>query len=191
MATSEKNIQKENKEQRIIPSVQIVLTRQGNQGPEIFLMHRIAGGFQGQWGFPGGKVDSGETTVEAACRELFEETGVKINKTDLKLFRTTNSLIDRLINDQIIHCNYQIQVFTVFGENLSPVNASPEEHDQGQWFPLTDALELHQQALEKAFRNGENISADSIPNAIAPKTLETIKMLENCDTPGLNSYNHS
>lgn len=31
----------------------------------------------GRWGFPGGKIDSGETIENAAVRELFEETGVR------------------------------------------------------------------------------------------------------------------
>lgn len=36
-----------------------------------------------KWGLPGGKVDEGESDIESAIRETFEETGLKINPVEL------------------------------------------------------------------------------------------------------------
>ena len=38
----------------------------------------------GLWGPPGGHVDSGETSVQAAARETFEESGLMVRPRDLK-----------------------------------------------------------------------------------------------------------
>lgn len=37
------------------------------------------------FGLPGGKIDPGETAEEGACREVFEETGVVLDPSDLRL----------------------------------------------------------------------------------------------------------
>lgn len=37
-----------------------------------------------RYGLPGGKVDPGETMIEAAIRETFEETGFRLKAEDLK-----------------------------------------------------------------------------------------------------------
>lgn len=36
------------------------------------------------WNFPGGVVDAGETPAEAAVRELFEETGLKVDPKQMR-----------------------------------------------------------------------------------------------------------
>ena len=36
---------------------------------------------KGKWGAPGGHVDEGETILEAAVREVYEETGCKVDLT--------------------------------------------------------------------------------------------------------------
>lgn len=47
-----------------------------NQDKKILLCER-ADTERGQWQFPQGGIDAGETVLEAAVRELFEETGIK------------------------------------------------------------------------------------------------------------------
>ncbi|WP_324254125.1 NUDIX hydrolase [Paenibacillus sp. 1001270B_150601_E10] len=37
----------------------------------------------GHWGFPGGYMEMGETVEETAKREVFEETGLKLNSVEL------------------------------------------------------------------------------------------------------------
>ena len=42
----------------------------------------------GEWGFPKGHIEKGETEIEAAIREISEETGLVVNEEDfLKDFR--------------------------------------------------------------------------------------------------------
>lgn len=46
------------------------------RGEQVLLVQRANPPDAGLWGFPGGKLEYGETLLEAAARELFEETGV-------------------------------------------------------------------------------------------------------------------
>lgn len=40
-------------------------------------------GHRGQWAFPGGRIDEGETALEAAMREVSEEVGLELADADL------------------------------------------------------------------------------------------------------------
>tara|TARA_B100000579_G_scaffold400363_1_gene381957 strand:- start:1177 stop:1614 length:438 start_codon:yes stop_codon:yes gene_type:complete len=47
---------------------------------EVLLIKRNKEPNKGQWSIPGGKQNIGETTAQAAKRELLEETGVKVSR---------------------------------------------------------------------------------------------------------------
>ena len=49
----------------------------------IFATARGYGEFKGQWEFPGGKIESGETAQQALVREIREELATKIKVGDL------------------------------------------------------------------------------------------------------------
>ena len=51
-----------------------------NDDNEVLMTQRISSHGKGEWSFPGGHIDFGETIVEAARREVKEETDLDIEK---------------------------------------------------------------------------------------------------------------
>jgi 8-oxo-dGTP diphosphatase len=62
-----------------VPAVGVVCLR----GDEVLLIRRGTPPRQGEWSLPGGRIEPGERAVEAALRELHEETGVEAEITGL------------------------------------------------------------------------------------------------------------
>ncbi|MDY6924296.1 MAG: NUDIX hydrolase [Pseudomonadota bacterium] len=62
-----------------VPCVGVVCLR----GDEVLLIRRGRPPMQGQWSLPGGRIEPGERAVDAALRELREETGVEARITGL------------------------------------------------------------------------------------------------------------
>jgi 8-oxo-dGTP pyrophosphatase MutT (NUDIX family) len=67
-----------------------------DQQGRILMQHRDAQAktSPNQWGFPGGQVEDGEAPLDAAHRELFEETGLKVERLEPYRVATRPSVTD-------------------------------------------------------------------------------------------------
>ena len=83
----------------------------------------------GMWELPGGSVDEGETIIDGAVRELFEETGLRV-KDFLAEFEGMDYVSSKNINVRQI--NYLVDVYE------SEIKLDPEEHSDYRFIDLTD-----------------------------------------------------
>lgn len=90
---------------------------------------------KGWWVAPGGKMESGESIVEAAKREYREETGLSIDDLQLVsvftvVVREEEEIVDEWMMFSFKTTNYKGSLFT----------HSPE--GKLEWIPLTEILQL-------------------------------------------------
>jgi len=96
---------------------------------------------------PGGSIEFGEVIKVALEREVFEETGLKI-ETGEPLYVFASLSNSQRHQFQIIYkCNY------LGGK----VKLKPEEHDSYKWTNLTEAKKLQNIAFLKSFLKETNI----------------------------------
>lgn len=77
----------------------------------------------GKWNFFGGGIDKGETAKDAAVREMFEESGIKVRKKELHKLGKDKS-----------NRNYFLWIV-----DKRPIPKLNDEHDKVKWFSK-DAL---------------------------------------------------
>jgi ADP-ribose pyrophosphatase YjhB (NUDIX family) len=84
----------------------------------------------GLWGFPGGHVDLGETALDAAARELFEETGVVANPDR---YLTNLDIIVRNDDGTIAH---HFLLAAVLCRYVSGTPRAYDDVSDAQWFSV-------------------------------------------------------
>lgn len=106
---------------------------------KLLVLRREHGSYLGgQWDVPGGSVENGETSREAAEREVLEETGIHASAGE-ELSRFTN------LDTKGRQITFTTVTYMMTSELDSPVVINPEEHSDWRWiYPSDDAdgLEL-------------------------------------------------
>ena len=117
-----------------------------DEGMKLLLIQRKNEPCKGKWAFPGGFMDIDETTIDAARRELKEETGLVVGELHrVGIF----DAVDRDPRERIITVAY----YTILDK---PAEVSGlDDAAQAMWFSLTELPDLafdHKEILQEAER---------------------------------------
>jgi len=106
------------------------------EGGRILLVKRGYPPARGLWSLPGGHVDLGEGVLEAAARELLEETGVE--GRPLGVVNVDNAVI----RDEDGRIRYHYVLVTVLVERLRGEPRPASDAVDARFYALTSALDL-------------------------------------------------
>lgn len=121
----------------------------------VLLGHRIARVGFDTWAFPGGRVEAGESVIEAAKREVCEELGA-----GLKYALSGRVLAVRECSfppEYVPHLTIVLEAVYVSGELAL---MEPHKHGEWRWWPLDklpERLFSNADEVVSAYRNGEAI----------------------------------
>ena len=117
-----------------------------DEGMKLLLIQRKNEPCKGKWAFPGGFMDIDETTIDAARRELKEETGLVVGE------------LHRVGIFDAVDCDPRERIITVAYYTIldKPAEVSGlDDAAQAKWFSLTELPDLafdHKEILQEAER---------------------------------------
>jgi len=119
------------------------------RGDQILLLRRFNTGYaDGQYSIPAGHLDGNETVTAAAVREAKEETGVRIEASDIDF----SSVMHRNEGDERV--DFFVHIRKWGGE---PANTEPEKCDELRWVDLNELPQNTIPYVRRAIQNHINI----------------------------------
>lgn len=157
----------------------LIFIRDGNG--RFLMIRRRKSPNKGRWSPVGGKLEmaTGESPFECACREAFEETGLRIGASDLHLFG--------MVSERSYEGSGHWLMFLF--DCLKPIDALPPEIDEGQFgffsreeidsaeippgdrklvWPVFDSHRRSFLAFRAQCGNGENVVRTDEESLLAP-----------------------
>jgi 8-oxo-dGTP diphosphatase len=118
--------------ERPIVGVGAVVLRDG----AVLLVRRAQEPCKGEWTFPGGMVELGETTRHAAERETLEETGIRVRAGEVL------EVVDSIVRDAEGRAQYHYSLIDFLCEAVSGELTPSGDVDAVRWVPIAEALRM-------------------------------------------------
>lgn len=91
------------------------------------MAQRLGAHGKGEWAFPGGHLEFGESFAQCARREVLEETGMRIKNIRFQFLAN----VKKYGNKQYVHIG-----LTADWQAGAPLQLEPDKHGEWQWFPI-------------------------------------------------------
>ncbi|CAD0201750.1 unnamed protein product [Chrysodeixis includens] len=145
-----------------------------NESNEVLMMQEAKESCAGKWYLPAGRMEKNETIVQAAAREVLEETGLECNPTTLLVVETAGGMWYRFV----------LTAEVVGGELKTPARADKESL-QAKWISNLQEITLRSNdiihLIEKAqlyhSRNRDSQWHKNILPAPAPHVKDLLRLI--------------
>lgn len=103
---------------------------------KILILHRLDNIPQGgTWGLPAGKVEKGESNIETAVREIFEETGLQVKEEHLEYVMNFDWHFPEVT---VYFPTYRLRLNESFDVKLEP-----KEHSEYKWITPKECYNMN------------------------------------------------
>ena len=102
----------------------------------VLLVRRAQEPCKGEWTFPGGLVELGETLREAAVRETLEETGIRIRAGEVL------EVVDSLVKGTGGRLRFHYSIVDVVCRYVSGSPRPGDDVSEVEWVPIKKALRM-------------------------------------------------